>query len=219
MRTLLFIAVASATLAAAPVPKDFEPTFADRYGAANPIGKNCRVVSKRNKLDIAITSGSLYGFDEGGNLLMPHVAKEVAGDFTLTVWIEPGELPEHGRFEKAHYETGVYLRSGADVSFQLAVQHRRSHVQCQTVGVYSIRKPGSGVSGCDDSHFDRPCVHTRMERKGELVTVAVLTVKGQWEVVKAERLPLKKSVQVGLYVSSSGKPFGATFSDYDVKAK
>ncbi len=219
MRTLILVCVAATSSAAAPVPKDSSGDFADRYGVANPIGKNCRVVSKRGRLDIAIASGRHYGFDDGGNLLMPHVAKDVAGDFTLTVWLEPGELPEHDRFEKAHYETGVYLRSGADVCFRMAVQHRRSHIQCQTVGVYSVRKPGSGVSGCDDAHFDRPAVHTRMERKGELVTVAVLTAKGQWEVVKADRLPLKKSVQVGLYVSSSGKPFGATFSDYDVKAK
>ena len=220
MRTLLVGLVAAATLAAAPVPKDLGSAFARKYGKAYRIDPACEISEKRGELRIVTNRGGMYGFTQANEFWMPHTTKPVTGDFTATVTVTPLNFPAQGIQESNIYQAGLHLLSDEKTSLLWTIRRIQVPGFYQTAGVCECRmKNGSSSSPDGDEVYTKVTVRLRMERRGEMVSVFVSKAGGEWTKVTTQRLDLKRTVEVGLHVGSTNKPYGATFADFDVKEK
>jgi regulation of enolase protein 1 (concanavalin A-like superfamily) len=186
--------------------------------------RDCKVVEKEGTLAITVpgTHHNLNPTLAFDNLLAPRVLRDVDGDFTFQVKVDPFERPEPGTSTNGRNSfVGAGLLVWQDgknfIRFLRAANGESGRLFAQVEFYQEGMFAGGHLSDLNDKG-----THLRLSRNGNTFTFAVSEDGKEWTELPTEvkNVDLPKNVKVGVAaINSSAREFAPRFEALALTAK
>ena len=153
-----------------------------------------------------------------GGMKVPFVAREVRGDFVVTVVVRAVDLPEAGAVTGV---AGLLVMKDATTTLDHSLYLTGNRCEATRRGWLRYTTGGNQVNTKEDQNeaFAGDEVALKVERVGTTVTASVAAAGKAWTDIDSFEMALDKTAKVGLFVAHTGGQFTAEFRDFTVTPK